>query len=337
MLTVVVSIDTEEDNWSPTRDGVTVRNIDRLPALEADLRDLGVRSTYFVNYRVAADLRAGDVIQSLADGGAEIGTHVHPWNTPPLDEPFVPRLTMLKNLDPTLQRAKIETVTELLERVLGRRPTSFRAGRWGIGPEAIAALIELGYEVDSSVLPFTDWRDVDDGPCFYGAPNSAYRVDGVADVCLHRPAGALIELPVSAGFTRHPFKRWHQFSLLARRPRLRPLRLLGLASAVDLFRRVVMNPELSSVADMLLLARRLREQGQTFLHLMFHSTTLHPGFHPDYATEADVSALRERILGTIAGIAEMGDVEFATVTDAARRVAPARRRAALATASVASA
>jgi len=337
MLTVVVSIDTEEDNWSPTRDGVTVRNIDRLPAIEADLRALGVRSTYFVNYQVAADPRAAAVIQWLADGGAEIGTHVHPWNTPPIEEPLVPRLTMLKNLDPALQRAKIETVTAVLERLLGRRPTAFRAGRWGIGPEAIAALIDLGYEVDSSVVPFTDWREMDDGPCFYDAPSYAYRVDGGADVCEHRPDGALIELPVSAGFTRHPFDRWHQFSMLARRSPLRRFRLLGLASAVDLFRRVVMNPELSSVADMLLLAQRLRERGQAFLHLMFHSTTLHPGFHPEYATEADVSALRDRILDTVAGIAGMGDVEFATVTEAARRYAPARDGEELVTASAASA
>ena len=50
-----ISIDTEEDNWSPAIQGVTVRNIRELPKLSELLTSLGVRATYFVTYQVVAN------------------------------------------------------------------------------------------------------------------------------------------------------------------------------------------------------------------------------------------------------------------------------------------
>jgi hypothetical protein len=44
----------------------------------------------------------------VAEGGGEIGAHLHPWNTPPLREEFTEANTMLKNLPPELQRAMRE-------------------------------------------------------------------------------------------------------------------------------------------------------------------------------------------------------------------------------------
>src|ERR1043166_3285993 len=96
-ILVMVSIDTEEDNWRPCRDGVTIDNIRELPRLDALLRRLGVRATYFTTYQVA--IREWDValLQGRQGGGGEIGPHRPPWNTPPWDEPFLPRNSMLAN------------------------------------------------------------------------------------------------------------------------------------------------------------------------------------------------------------------------------------------------
>jgi len=60
VIRLIVSIDTEEDNWEPTRDGVTTRNIRELPALERRFERLGVRATYFTNYHVWETLVAWD-------------------------------------------------------------------------------------------------------------------------------------------------------------------------------------------------------------------------------------------------------------------------------------
>src|SRR5258705_14018342 len=106
---VIVSIDTEEDNWYRSRQGVTVKNIGELRRLAAFFDRLGVRPTYFTTYQVAADARAADVVREGCSGGrGEVAAHLHPWDTPPLNEAFVPRNSMLKHLPAELQLAKLQ-------------------------------------------------------------------------------------------------------------------------------------------------------------------------------------------------------------------------------------
>src|SRR5439155_12482078 len=113
--------------------------------------------------------------RGIQDGGhAEIAAHLHPWNTPPLDEAFAPRNSMLKNLPPQLQQAKLESLTAKLEEAFGAPPSAFRAGRYGLGPETVTALIRRGYRVDSSVTPWVSWQQDDEGPTFVGAPLETY-------------------------------------------------------------------------------------------------------------------------------------------------------------------
>src|SRR5207253_1338092 len=90
----------------------------------------------------------------------------------------------------------------------GKQPNAFRAGRWGIGTPAIAALLACGYRVDSSVTPYTSWSDYGDGPSHFGAPVTSYRVDPVADIWTPVADGPLIEIPASFGFNRAPLQRW---------------------------------------------------------------------------------------------------------------------------------
>ena len=88
--------------------------------------------------------RAADTLREACEGGtAEIGAHLHPWNTPPLTEAFVPRNSMTKNLSPALQLAKIQQLTRTLEDAFGARPRSFRAGRYGLGADTISALTKI--------------------------------------------------------------------------------------------------------------------------------------------------------------------------------------------------
>ena len=315
---VVVSIDTEEDDWNRSRSGVAVENILEIPRLGAFLDRLGVRATYFTTYQVAIAPRAAQALRDVcAAGTAEIGAHLHPWNTPPLTEDFVPRNSMTKNLPPSLQLAKIQQLTNVLREVFGTVPRAFRAGRYGLGSETIGALINTGYQVDSSVGPFINLETMDDGPNFVGAPLDAYRLGWGRDPRQPYPNGELLEIPLSYGFSRGPFSFWDPARRLLERAPFRWLRLAGIADRLGIIKRLALCPELASVADMLTLSRRLLEHGVRHLHVSWHSPTLKPGLSPFAATAADVARLYASLEAYFDGLSRLTNVKFATVTEAA--------------------
>jgi len=317
-IVVVVSVDTEEDNWRAARADVSVENIRELPRFQAHCERLGVRPTYFATYQVASAPWAAGILRGLAaEGRAEIAAHLHPWNTPPLDEPFVPRNSMTKNLPPALQRTKVSSLTRAIEEGIGTRPTSFRAGRYGLGRETTQVLIEQGYRVDSSVTPWTSWVGTDEGADFVGAPLSTYALDGTTDPRQPVPGGPLVEVPLSCGFTRWPFERWDRVRGALASNWARPLRLAALAARAGVVRRVVLSPEISPPRDMLRLATHLVTHGVTHLHLTLHSPTLRPGLSPFAQSRRDVERLYAWIDTFIDGLARAVPITFSTVGEAA--------------------
>ena len=87
MTHVLLGVDTEADNqWeAASRDNLTVKNIEALPRLQKLCDEYGVRPTYLLTHEVAVDEGAKSILRDLAAGGrCEIGTHHHPWTTPPL-------------------------------------------------------------------------------------------------------------------------------------------------------------------------------------------------------------------------------------------------------------
>jgi hypothetical protein len=306
---LIVSIDTEEDNWHRSRQDVTCENIGELPRQAEFFNRLGVRPTYFTTYRVATDPRAADLIREVGAGGAEIAGHLHPWNTPPLTEPFTPRNSMLKNLPLELQVAKVQRLTGTLEEAFGVRPRAFRAGRYGLGRDTVAALLRCGYEVDSSVTPSVSWEEFDDGPTFVGAPLDVYRLAPGRNVNQPAENGELIEVPLSCGFGRRPFSIWGRLHRALDVPGLRWLR--------SLCKHTALSPEVASVADMLTLSRRLLERGVRHLHLSWHSPSLRPGLSPFAATAADVARLYASVEEYLGRLSQITPLTFVTVSEAA--------------------
>lgn len=316
-LLVVVSIDTEEDNWKPARDGVSVTNIQALPELHGMLRGFGIRPTYFTSYAVARTSWAADIIGDLvADGSAEIGAHLHPWNTPPLCEPFVPRNTMMKNLPVELQAAKLITVTDTLEAAFGVRPTAFRAGRYGIGKDAAGLLADHGYTVDSSITPYLDWRYDDDGPDFRDAPMSAYR-PSLTDITKPARDGPIIEVPVSVGYTRSPFTRWARWHGHFERVRAGRVSLNSLATRIHFLRRLELSPETATASDMLIVARNLACLGTRFVHVSWHSPSLVPGMSQFVPAVRERDAFVANVRRFFRRLGALFPVSHATVSEAA--------------------
>jgi hypothetical protein len=315
---LIVSIDTEEDNWHLSRDRVTVKNIAELPRLAMFFDRLGVRPTYFTTYQVAVDPCAAEVLRQVATGSrGEIGAHLHPWNTPPLTEACAPRNSMLKNLPSELQLAKLQRLTTTLNEVFGVAPKAFRAGRYGLGRDTVAALARCGYGVDSSVTPFVSWENYDDGPSFVGAPLVPYRLAPDRDVTEPAPDGDLLEIPLSSGFNRGPFSFWDPARRFFEAAPCRWFHVAGLASRTGLVSRIVLSPEMASVAEMLTLSRRLLEHGVRHLHLSWHSPSLRPNLSPFVGTAADVERLYSTVEAYVEGLSRMTRVTFATVSEAA--------------------
>jgi len=325
-VALVASIDTEEDNWHPTREGIRIENVRELPSLQRFLVGLGLRPTYFADHPVASTSWSAAILRELAaSGAAEIGAHLHPWNNPPLEEAPLRRHSMLRNLAAELQERKLRVLCAALGAATGSAPTAFRAGRFGLGPETVRALITCGFRVDSSVTPWIDWADFDDGPDFRGAPQSCYRLRADQDPRTPAADGPLLELPISSGFTRAPFAWRSRAHSALRRGALRRLPLAGLAARLGIVRRVILTPEGESLPALLALARRLLEQGERFLHLFWHSPSLVPGCSPFVTSAAD----RERLLATIAGfvngVSRLARVVPMTVSEAADALDPRGR------------
>jgi hypothetical protein len=315
---LVVSVDTEEDNWVPTRTGITVANIPELRRLARSFERWGVRASYFTTYQVAAQAPAVDVLREIQAGGsAEIGAHLHPWNTPPFEEPLLPRHSMMKNLPRELQLAKLQRLTATLRDAFGVAPTAFRAGRFGLGTSAVSALASCGYQVDSSVTPFVSWEATDEGPTFVGAPLDVYRIGVGQDVTVPDPVGPLVEVPLTCGYTGFSSRRWRSVhGVLQARP-WRWLRVAGLAARLGVTKLTILTPEVESVRSLLALSRAALRGGVRHLQLFLHSLVLRPGLSPWTSSVRDV----ERIYGTIEsyldGLSKTVSVRFATASEAA--------------------
>ncbi len=314
-VTLFVSIDTEEDDWFASDRPVTVENIRRLPRFVRFLDSLGARPTFLVTHQVASVERSAQVIREVAGAdGVEIGAHLHPWNTPPIGSTFDSSRTMLANLSFERQLAKLVTLTDTLGELLGNRPISFRAGRYGLNADTVRALLECGYAVDASVTPFTDWRPVDDGPNLDGAPLACYRIDGTRDV--RQPsASGLVEVPLSIGFNRRPFAFWKKIHDKLATPGLKPLRLLGIAGRSGLLKRLLLSPEFATASEMLALSRQLLAEGTRHLQLWLHSPSLTPGLTPYTSNAGDVDRLYGAIESYLERLSGICRIRFATLAE----------------------
>ena len=314
---VIVSIDTEEDGWGPGTP-VTLENAHQLPRLHAFFTRLRIRATYFTTYQFATQRWAMAALRDVAASGtAEIGGHLHPWNTPPSNGPQPPHLSMLCNVPPDVQLAMLRQLTDAIEQGAGTRPTSFRAGRFGLGASTIPALQACGYRVDSSVTPFLSWRWADQGPDFTRAPLDVYLLGDGPDVQVHQPMGRIVEVPLSVGFTRFPVSRWRTLHRGLWSRAGRAVRLEGVASLLGATARAIVSPETTSARVMLAISRRLVEGGLSHLQMFFHSSSLMPGLNQFARRQKHVERLYARIEQFMDGIGAFADPVPATVSEAA--------------------
>jgi hypothetical protein len=285
---LVVTIDTEEEGrWGGgyPREGNTCANIQWLRELDPLVAEFGVQLTYLVDYPVADNPEAMAILnERLARQGGEIGAHLHPWCTPPF-APEDQRTSYAGRLPVDLQRAKLAALTEALAEATGRRPTSYRAGRWGLCPSTLPVLHELGYLVDSSVTPLR-WEQDRDGPSFMGAPVHPYllgrqRVEAPGE-------GPLLEIPATLGMAG-PLGR-----ILA--PAIRRLPPFpGLGRVLEGLGRVWLRPSELHESVLGRATAQWRAEEWPVLNVMFHSSELMPGASPYVRDRQDLTRFLRRL------------------------------------------
>jgi hypothetical protein len=288
---LLVAIDTEGDNqWDAhARAHQTFENLYALPRLHDRFARYGVRPTYVITRPVATDPRAAEVLRGLlARGDCEIGAHHHAWETPPCTAEDIARHPYALSLPLDQFDAQLASLTTAITAAVGRRPVSYRSGRFGFSASHVASLEHEGYRIDSSVAPLF-YEAHKGGPDFVGAPLTPYFL--AYDDATRPGSSSVLELPISAALNRRVPAFLER--LYARAPlpyqTKRLLRWLRVAHVRWL------RPSYSSANDMIALARQIVGRGAPILNLLFHSSEAIVGGSPYNRTPAELDAFFDRL------------------------------------------
>jgi hypothetical protein len=284
-----VVVDTEEEfDWSApfSRDAVGVTAIDEVGRLQDVLAAHGLKPTYVIDYPVAATRSSSERLAGMAARReCFVGAHLHPWVSPPYDEPIERRFSYGCNLPPALEHDKIARLVEAIRGNVGVEPRVYKAGRYGFGPSTAQAIETLGFDVDGSVNPLMDFRS-DGGPSFEHLTARPARFGRT------RP---LLELPCTTGFVGAARRAGRTLHRQASRPGLARFRAVGVLARSGLLNKVMLSPEGNTFAEMRALAEALRRDGLEVFSLTLHSPSVKPGCTPYVRTAAD----RDELLRTI--------------------------------------
>jgi hypothetical protein len=288
---LLVGIDTEGDNqWdAAARLNQRFENIYALPRLHAVFARHGVRPTYVITHPVATDPRSADVLRSLLEGGdCEVGAHHHAWETPPCTQEDIERHPYASNLPLAQFEAQLDSLTDAIAASTGRRPVSYRSGRFGFSATHVTALERCGYLVESSVAPLF-YETHKSGPEFVEAPLRPYFL--AYDSASTPGSSDVLEVPVSSALNRR-LPKMLQYAY-ARAPK--PYTTKRILRATRLLRMRWLRPSYSSLEDMIALGRDLATWNEPVLNLLFHSSEAIVGGSPYNRTEAELDAFIDRL------------------------------------------
>jgi hypothetical protein len=320
-MKLLITIDTEADNQWEHGCEISVANIRYIPRFQELCDKYLIRPTYLVTSEVCEDAFAKELFRGFIEQGkAEIGAHLHSWTTPPFRDPEGLRYNdknhaFASELPLDLLEAKINNLTHQIETSFGKRPLSFRSGRYGFDSTVAQVLVNNSYLVDSSVTPFINWSDHKGIP---GGKNGP-------DFSTHTPFpfkynfenGSLLELPVTILPTRFPLNKNHQ---LARTyfKNVDSFLLLKILRRLNYSRQPLwlrpfdwMNREL--FAEILKESERL---GLPYIVMMFHSSELMPGGSGYWPDEKAVNSLFQ-MLESFFILSREHQIQSSTLTDTA--------------------
>ncbi len=306
---VVCSIDVEEEGLfggTYARDGLSLRNVAELVRLRP-LLERHIPITLLCTQSVFADSAACHVLEQMRDAyGAEIGAHLHHWNTPPLyPAPFSGRKGVLTRYLPQhLAREKLSVLLEAGRVFQGASLHSFRMGRWDLGREMWPLLAEQGILTDASVRPLH---------CGYGMPDhfaaqaDPYRVPVGTKEIFEVP---LTCVPLCRSLPKY-IRFWARGKEAEKIPAasinaiqnkegadaVMPMRgkVSSFAASIQKWGALMVLPVYHPLWFMRFATQRHLSRGGKVLSLTWHSSEMLPGGAPHMPDEAAVSSLLRKM------------------------------------------
>ncbi len=316
----LLTIDTEEEwDWNGNFPSApfSTRNIDEIPEFQRLCNDLGIRPTYFVDHAVADNLENASLLRGYLDRNeCDVGAHLHPWCTPPVEEEIGEKNSHAVNLPLTLFEQKIRTLTASLTKSFGRHPYSYRAGRWGVNGAHLEVLARAGYRVDSSVRPFYADKDFS----YQHAPTRPYWPSFDDVLKDDETQLSLFEVPTSSGFDRTPFEILNTLhTKLSTRP-LNRLRLIGILWRLRILRKVTVTPEGHDVDDICRCIDACIARGDRVINMFFHSSDLLPGCTPYVQNDAEKQRFLDCIKRCTQHVRTVHNAEIVTMREIRQRL-----------------
>lgn len=318
----ILTIDTEGDNqWDHGRE-LTVENIKYIPRFQQLCEKHNIRPTYLISSEVAQDGYSSELFGSYVKNDvAEIGAHLHSWSTPPFMELDGFRENdyhhaFATELPYELLKQKISTLTNQIVACCGRRPTSFRSGRYGFNENVAKVLLGEGYIVDTSVTPFVSWTSNKGLPGGAGGPDFIDYTPYPSSYSL--PEGILREIPVTIVPVRFPLNvNWrlarYYFRHVNNSLILRSFRKVFFGDQ-PVWARPVPGATIGTLGK--LLAEAMKKD-LPFLTMMFHSSELMPGCSKYRPNDASIKELY-RLLDSLFTLLSQKQIGSVTLTEAAK-------------------
>jgi len=276
----LITIDTEGDNLWEFSANVTTNNAQYLPRFQGLCERHRLKPTYLTNYEMAENPFFREFGHDVLERNqAEIGMHLHAWNSPPLEEDTLKGQAYLIEYPDNVMKNKIGFMTELLEKRFGRKPVSHRSGRWAFNTTYAHLLDRNGYLIDCSVTPYVSWTHVPGDPNGPGGTDytnflaKPYFMD--LDRIHLKGTSKLLEVPVT----------------IVMKSKTPPI-------------TVWLRPNGSNLNSMLEILNLACQEKWRCVEFMLHSSELMPAGSPTFKTEEDIEVLYEDLEALFSSAAE---------------------------------
>ena len=172
---VIVTIDTEgHDGKDPISKLILGETKEGKYGIEyiIDILDyFGVKALFFVDFAEAWDYgedKIRKVVNLILSRGHNVGVHIHPDHMADKNRLFLWEYSKEEQFD------IISKCTHLYTEIVGQKPKSFRAGKYGADYNTLDILCELGYKYDFSSFYHQQWCGIEpeftvNAPCRYNS------------------------------------------------------------------------------------------------------------------------------------------------------------------------
>jgi hypothetical protein len=272
---LIITVDTEGDNfWTQKYHADGIKHITNyngryLERFQTICEKYGFVPTYLVDHEMAHSEAFVELMsEALPAKKAEVGMHMHAWNTPPIYR-LEPRCfgeygkPFIGEYPEAIIKDKVNYLTKELQDIFHTKVTSQRSGRWFINSKYINILSNAGYIVDCSVTPGINWFSTRGATAFSHCND--YRKFPTHEYEMKRNNISAIG---KSGFYEVPVTIVKKEN-----------------------KNLWLRPDGHNLDDMLYLVNQILKTDSSYLEFMIHSSELMPGGSPLTICESGINKL----------------------------------------------